>query len=610
MVTLFGTSLAASAPWFLAGIPLATALLVYIFRAKGRGARLTVPTLFLLRQLPEHLPARRRFVPPLQFWIELLGLTLLSLAAAGLVLSDRGKRVAIVIDTSKSMATVQPSGETRLAAATRLAASEITGTITPTRYTVFSAVDALSRASSEHTTAREALSSLNALTQSHGEDRLASGVASLLSSGSYDSIWIFTDKIIQGDTATLPIRFTTIPSEPSTTPNVWIRSLAARATPQGDTLDLTLSLAGPREVAVIANATCTHGAEQFDLPATRLALTPATPAEVTLGLLKRPWSFCRVSLSPQGENMSDTLSLDNEGWIANTAQSDLVLLKSPLSPAELGLTGISRLAITTDDSLADARDTIFHRQAPPTVPSRPSLVVLPPLGSLPWKGGRALAPSAQRVEITRWSETHPILQYVQPTLIALPSATVLECPESATPIIFSAHGPLMCAGEEGGVRYVVTGFELFPFDGLRTPTVSILTLNLVKWLFQSGSRATTNDSLSSFTVPMGATEAREIAPAPRAFDLAQSRSLTISRPSVLSLTADRATSFVAFNAFSDAESDTSHSATLPLPQHTATTTARTPTATPLQTALAIAALLVLLADIVRRILRRSRWGAV
>jgi hypothetical protein len=239
---------------------------------------------------------------------------------------------------------------------------------------------------------------------------------------------------------------------------------------------------------------------------------------------------------------------------------------------------------------------------------------MPPQGTLPWKGGSVSAPHEGAVEITRWATSHPILQYIQPGLLAIPQVRVLECPNSATPILFSSFGPIACAGEEGGARYVVTGFELFPFDGIKSPTLSVLTLNIFKWLFQSDATSANASGLGSIKLPASATSVRILAPESRPLTPDSSRIISITEPSVLSITtasngAD-AELIRAYNAISDAESDTSQTGRIAATSATDGAPTKPREKFPLEGLLATTTLIVLAADLVRRIIKRSSWGQV
>lgn len=618
MISLFGTTVSAAAPWFLIGIPAAAALLVYIFRRKGIGSRQIIPTLFLLKRLPPYSPARRRFVPPLQFWIELCILCFLSLAAAGILATETGKRVAVVIDTSKSMGTLHASGETRLSTATRLATSDLASAAPTTRFTVFEASDLLTRRSAPFVSIAGALSAVRSLEQSYAEDRLASLVAALTNTREYDSVWIYTDKTVENQTPSESMRVVTVPFDIHTLSNLWIHSVALQTSTQGDYLETTVSLSSPNNISADIVATCgkPNGSETFKLAPVTTPLASKAPTRVLLGPINSPWTYCAVRALPNSAVITDALSLDNEAWIVNNSSSNTVLLHSALSPSDLGLTAISRLPITAakPDASSTAANTIFHRQSPPSVPRESALVVFPSVGPLPWKGGSVGPQNKGGIEITRWDESHPLLQYVKPTMITIPTASALECPESSTAIMFSTKGPLVCAGEEAGSRFVVTGFELFPFDGLKNPTLSVFTLNVFKWLFQSGTRAVGGHALGVFTPPSDVSEIHELAPNPHKIESSGAHSITVSHPSVLTFSRPQnianGVELEAFNSFSDAESDSSRSVSFVLPDTQGPTKPRAPQSTPLQTILAAIALLILAVDVIRRIFQRSRWGAL
>lgn len=618
MISLFGTTVSAAAPWFLVGIPAATALLVYIFRKKGSGARYITPTLFLLKQLPDYAPARRRFVPPLQFWIELCILSLLSLAAAGITITETGKRIAVVIDTSKSMSALTASGESRLSTATRLATADLARTPPTARFTVFEASNHLTPRSASLVSVAGALSAIGSLEQSYAEDTIATHLASLANTHEFDSLWMYTDKTLDGDTSSQSLRVVTIPSDASSLSNLWVHSVATQSSTTGAYLEVMLSLSSSKEISAEIATTCTKpdGSDTFTLTPITALLTSKAPTRVLVGPIESPWSYCNVRATPTSAAPSDALSLDNEAWITNSSSSNAVVLHSALSPSDLGLTTISRLSITAakPDAPSVVAHEIFHRQTPRSVPAESSLVVFPPPGNLPWKGGRVSPENKQGIEVTRWDESHPLLQYVQPAMISIPTASVLECPEASSAIIFSAKGPLVCAGEESGARFVVTGFELFPFDGLKNPTLSVFTLNIFKWLFQSGARADGGQSLGIFTAPREVTEARELAPISQRQTIIGGNSISVSHPSVVEFTPSTkeggARVLQAFNSFSDAESDISRLATFIAPDTQSQTKPRAPQKMPLQTILAAIALVILAFDVVRRIFYRARWGAL
>ena len=239
----------------------------------------------------------------------------------------------------------------------------------------------------------------------------------------------------------------------------------------------------------------------------------------------------------------------------------------------------------------------------------PSLVISPPAGALPWGG--AVAPQILTAPpITRWIQSHPLLRYVNPTLLLIERAAALRCPESSLSIILSSSGALACAGESGGFRYLVTGFEIFPFEGLSTPTITVLTLNAFKWLFNSATPlGAINLGRSIF--PSGAKELRSVMPLSAAPLLTDSNVVMINAPGIVSYRSekDSTAKFLAFNLFSEQESDLARAQTISIEATTqgASLKQRAPLA--LASWLALLALIVLLIDIAIRIKRSSSWRA-
>lgn len=617
-MTLWGVTITAHAPLFLLGIPLGAALLVYIFRARGSGSSIVTSTLLLLSKLPQYMPARRRFVPPLQFWIELAALILLSLAAARLISSESGARIAVVIDSSKSMATLISAGEPRLAVAKRLATADIAQSLPTTRFSVFAASDSLKTITTPGLSSAAAIRAITTITQSHSPDQLQQFVTALANSREYNRIWVYTDRSSEPISTDTPIKINSIPSDLLALTNIWIHSIATRGDSATPSIEAELLASGKAPVAASVKATCTKPSsrERFDLPSTTKTIVPGQISKVSLGPITQPWSYCNVSAQPQDLALVDALAIDNDAWIVQSSTDTPITLVSALSSQQLGLTAIPNLSIATrtNQSLPVAGQAIYHREVPPSLPQQATLVVSPPQGSLPWRGGRSSGAERTTSDITRWATSHPLLQYVQPDLLSLPETSILECPDSSTPILFSPRGAVACAGEEAGARYAITGFELFPFDGLRSPTLSVFTLNIMRWLFQSGAPGLSTSSLGTIKLPTSSSSVQVVAPRAHELPLDSSRIVTISEPGVVSIApsaGDTANGQLrAFNAISDAESDTSRGGSVAVVTSKDVPPTKPREKFPLEGILAAAALLVLAADLVRRIVKRSSWGQV
>jgi hypothetical protein len=325
----------------------------------------------------------------------------------------------------------------------------------------------------------------------------------------------------------------------------------------------------------------------------------------------------------------DRIVGDNDAWIT-FPQTDpqTIALHSSLTPRELGLTTLPYTVTTPSISQPQRAElySIYHRQLPKTLPpTNATLIVFPSAGQKLWGGGAVATSNARSAAttITRWVESHPLLQYVQPTLLIIPQALALTCPDTATPVLFTAQGPLLCAGEESGVRYIITGFELFPFDGLKSPTVSILTLNALRWLFQpeggAAQGSTPLTQVGTISLPYEVQQARIVAPQQKVLSEKPTRALTSDTPGVIALTRrlekDSQQTLLAVNALSRQESDISRADTLTV----GTEAGSTPTASTslrakndekqtLESFLVTALLIILSLDLLRRIITRSRWG--
>jgi len=617
MITIFGTSLAAYAPWFLLAIPVATAILVYTFRARGSSATTVTSSLFLVAKLPLHLPARRTFLPPPQFWLELCAFLLLCAAAAGLSLANAGRRVAVLIDNSTSMSARTTTQSTLLDEAKRLAQSDIAQALNTHRFEIFSVASELIPVTDGAVSSSRAASAIESITPVHSHDALASSTSSLLTRDSFDSVWVYTDKSKDLSSEETRLRVTTIPREQGRIQNTWIHSASLAKVADKPYIRVEISSSSDTPIQPTVSALCSSkdSSGSFALPGTTAAVTRNQTAILNLGPLLSPWSFCSITLIPDSRGVSDAISLDNTAYIVNNPSSSAIVVSGPLSPADLGLARLPDYSFQSPSpqSPAGHLKTIYHRVTPKDLPRSAALVVFPPEGSLPWSGGSVTSiSSTTKSEISRWAETHPIMRYTQPQLLSIPTARALSCPDSATPILFSQHGALACAGEERGSRYLIVGFELFPFDGVASPTLSVFTLNALTWLFNS--QLVADQRLALPTELLASPDSlKRLAPNPAPIPTSERLSAPRS-PGVYeyspSTTSPSVHELFASNTFSDEESDVATERSFLAPPQTLAVATDKPREVGLEGALAAFALLILIIDLARRILRPIRWGSV
>jgi hypothetical protein len=190
----------------------------------------------------------------------------------------------------------------------------------------------------------------------------------------------------------------------------------------------------------------------------------------------------------------DALPLDNRRFAVPPPSQNLRILGiSPRAQALASLRSIPGVTIDTivpQDYARTDRSAysleIFHYSAPAVLPHKPALFVLPPQGNALVE---VAAPVARAV-VSSWREAHPLSRYVNFSLFRPSYAQSLKPQTAGEVIIESPEGPLAFAVERPDNRYLVLGFDPFPYLGRDNLPVSIFTLNFLDWFF-AGARGTT-----------------------------------------------------------------------------------------------------------------------
>jgi len=640
MIQLFGYTISALYPYALLGFPVGAAALFYTYRSLGASTAKVVSSLFLLRDLPRGVPGKQKFVPPPQFWFELFLILLLSLAASGLIAERTGQHIAIVVDRSLSVSSKDSQGKSRLSLLQEQAKVHINESDSTTRYSLFTIGASLSPvrgpAPSGHVTGArtfdesaltrdEALAALFTIESKVEQDKLPSGLEPLLTSNSnqsrFDAIWLYTDHPIEktpSKNGELPLKITSLPSsgEKARSTNVWIIELSEVQNSLRVTVQATSPLA---EISVLVSATCYGDTLQRPLPspATRSltlrpsATSPTDSGIVTLSPLPEGWRACKVSAErSDSDTTTDAIQQDNTAWIAKTSSKLSVALYSPLSPQELGLTRLETPQIYTAGTNAptDERASIYHRVAAPQKQSKPTLIVLPPAQSDLW-GGSISKEELTKVELSRWDASHPILQYVNVPTLGIPKARVISCPDTSTAVVSAREGAIVCAGSTPSGRYAIVSFELFPFEGRESPAVSILTLNILKWLIQDLSIDTRPSPPGFITPPPNTTKLNYLDPPREPLLLSTDSRVPLSGTSLVQFTDESGESlgYAASLFTSEYESDVRSESVITLPASPPQTGEKKNNRSPLWWLFALILLAALVADAVLKCLGKFRW---
>ena len=202
-------------------------------------------------------------------------------------------------------------------------------------------------------------------------------------------------------------------------------------------------------------------------------------------------SFERVPQHPYHEaeiDARDPLILDNRRFAVPTNTRNLKILGiSPRPQALMSLRHIAGVSLDvvspadygkTDRSGYDLE--IFHLSSPAALPATPLLLVLPPETNPLVQLGKPVS----RVVVSDWREAHPLTRYLNFTLLRPPYAHPFKPKIPGETVIESPAGSLVLALERQGVRYLVLGFDPFPYLGRENLPISIFTLNFLDWFLE------------------------------------------------------------------------------------------------------------------------------
>jgi len=461
-------------------------VLAYLNRSPKRER--IVSSLLLLRHLPKVPAIREKIKLPPRFFLELLILFLLAAASAYPRLNARGERIAILVDNSMSMGAASGAGRRA-----DLAVKEIKGWLglrsSKDRFTLYLSSPRLRRISEELVERSEIEGLLDKIVLSDAPDYLDGTLSQLVSSGQYGRAFVVSDKLASftgtSSGQTFPVDVRTV-GEPVA--NVGIVNLRLeRKKDSGNTVVASLALFGSRPMQATIRALSISSSQV--VAETPVSLEPKRIVEARLTLSKNYAETLRVEVHVSHADRNYlALGVDNAGYLnLGAAQGKNILIVSEEDPGEnvFGLRGLGAEAIRAsgyssfpEARLKEFRAIIFDGAVPRELPSVPSLFLSPPLDNAIYPGAGEVSSPA----ISSWRAESPLTNDVNFQLIKLNRCVVLKPPDWSEPILNVEQGPVIVSGESQGVRSAAVGFALLPFEGRRTPTLSVLTLNLLSWL--------------------------------------------------------------------------------------------------------------------------------
>ncbi len=264
------------------------------------------------------------------------------------------------------------------------------------------------------------------------------------------------------------------------------RLTVANFSPQPQTLEVTISAEGK----ALTRAQTRLGAQEIG----NIEFPTLAPSGVY-----------RADLKP-----ADAFALDNVAWATPAAGAQIQVLFVTPTPADAaGLSALPQLSVHTispenySPASAKADLLIFEYGMPKELPAANAMLIMPPGGDEVF-GLRTVAGAT--TQITDWRTPDPLTDGVNFRLLALRQPESFAVHPWMQSVVNSNLGSIILEGKHEGHRYVVLGFNPFPYLGRRNLPMSVLTLNILSYLSGFGSEDSGHRTGEPFIVPAGVTQ--------------------------------------------------------------------------------------------------------
>ena len=213
----------------------------------------------------------------------------------------------------------------------------------------------------------------------------------------------------------------------------------------------------------------------------------------------------RVTLiEPSSGSSLNALAEDDRLYFSSKRSQPGVQVFSIRSLSELGVEKIKGIHFSAAKAenyesvrARNPNDTfLFVDYVPQGLPDRSSIVVSPPQSS----GGFEIGAIVPQAEVSEWNAGHPLLTYIDVSTLKLSRFIPIRAPIWGASVVSTVRGSVLIAGERAGNRYIVAGFDLFPYRGRGSPTQSVLFLNMLRWV--SGGLAANSSTLPYQPLPL------------------------------------------------------------------------------------------------------------
>jgi hypothetical protein len=527
----------------MAVVPFVGALL-YAYRRRERGEQRRVSTVFLLQSFVATSPVQRKFFPPLRFWLELFLGALILLGVMGLGSTATPPLRRIILDNSLSMSGASRGSGTLFQEAIHSLQGEIDSG-NESEIEVYITSPRLKKLAN--------LRELSSVSPTFSADRLENALSEL---GTNAPITVISDRKLENKEPFSTETRNSIRSlvvERGGGENVGIQSVSR----DGQSLAVRIRHFGPGRA--------TGKISVHDLVGEKAPFSPRLLNEVSFSAeadgkilvpLKEDGArgslgAYRVEVRPDGGREKNIITGDDTFFLTKEGAGEEILFVGDLSVDKVGLQATQkRFASIRPHEFAKTdlkafAGIIFHRWAPQVYPTIPSLWIYPPTGKL-FNSREILEPQP----VVRWEDSHPLTRYLNLRGLVLPQVRIPSLSSGMESVVTTEEGPVIMAGQSAGIRHAIVGFELLPYEGVRSKTLSVLTLNLFSWLYGEG--------FESYTTPFEGIPISQESSATNEDGVQVEQmngKITPTRPGFLFLNSGNEKKVVAINFFDDRESD-------------------------------------------------------
>jgi hypothetical protein len=458
-------------------------LIPYLLRRKPRRYVFSSLLIFAAMGADPTVRPWGRLRLPLIFFLQLLLLALMIIALGEPVFTASPSRVAIVMDNSASMQALE-DGKSRFVLAQERAAdifAELGSSAVLDLYLTAPRLERFGGVSFSPSEAARALHGLKPVDLGEAPLDYNNALGQLAREQKYDRVYLITDRPARGHSGATRVVTVGRPRA-----NFAITSFGVH---HGSLADARLNAS-----AEIANFSSGDARLKITLRGNGAPLATRELAIAAGGYASASFEGLPLHAFFEAEiDARDALDLDNRSFaVAPTTKTLRILGISP-RPQELNslraITGVELDIVAPADYEKSDRSRygleIFHFAAPAVLPHNPALFILPPNQNELVD----LREPATNPSVSGWREGHPLTRYVNFALFRPRYARPLKPQLPGENIVLSAEGTLVFATMKHGLRYLVLGFDPFPFLGQENLPMSIFTVNMIDWFFAfSGER--------------------------------------------------------------------------------------------------------------------------